>query len=146
MIVIGVAPVGRGCASACTQRSSAGPAAVSAAPARSTVRRSISLSPAAEGLAISPSMALWGPRSSGHRRLQTSFDPGQGNRSLRTPAPQQDLSGFPEKSGNGRTAQSCRRVNDWQAAIWPGAQILASQDLTSPSAQFLYLAGNLKSS
>src|ERR1700722_9653309 len=88
----------------------------------------------------------------GTRALQVTedcrlpFDPGQGNRSLRTPAPQQGLSGFPEKSGNGRTAQSCRRVNDWQAAIWPGAQILASQDLTSPSAQFLYLAGNLKSS
>ena len=45
-------------------RSSAGPAAASAAPACSTLRRSISLSPAVDRLVISSSMALRDPRSS----------------------------------------------------------------------------------
>jgi hypothetical protein len=49
---------------ACAPRSSAGPAAARAAPACSRLRRSISLSPAVDWLAISPSMALWDPRSS----------------------------------------------------------------------------------
>src|SRR5262245_38354678 len=57
MIVIGDAPLGRGCALACAPCSSAGPAAASAAPARSTLRRSISLSSAVGWLTISPSMA-----------------------------------------------------------------------------------------
>src|SRR5215831_10640237 len=57
MIVIGDAPLGRGCALACAPCSSAGPAAASAAPARSTLRRSISLSSAVGWLTIFPSMA-----------------------------------------------------------------------------------------
>src|SRR5262245_44278039 len=44
----------RGCASACTPRSSAGTAAAVAAPACSTVRRLISRSPPVDRLAISP--------------------------------------------------------------------------------------------
>src|ERR1700674_2459233 len=57
MIVIGDAPLGRGCALACAPCSSAGPAAASAAPVRRTLRRSISLSSAVGWLTISPSMA-----------------------------------------------------------------------------------------
>src|SRR6266436_6897821 len=57
MIVIGNAPLGRGCALACAPCSSAGPAAASAAPVRRTLRRSISLSSAVGWLTISPSMA-----------------------------------------------------------------------------------------
>src|SRR5262249_9374568 len=57
MIVIGEAPLGRGCALACAPCSSAGPAAASAAPARSTLRRLISLSSAVGWLTISPSTA-----------------------------------------------------------------------------------------
>src|SRR5229473_3740730 len=56
MIVIGDAPLGRGCALACAPCSSAGPAAASAAPVRRTLRRSISLSSAVGWLTISPSM------------------------------------------------------------------------------------------
>src|SRR5229473_8490611 len=57
MIVIGDAPLGRGCALACAPCSSAGPAAASAAPVRRTLRRSISLSSAVGWLTISPSIA-----------------------------------------------------------------------------------------
>src|SRR5215471_16642725 len=57
MIVTGEAPLGRGCALACAPCSSAGPAAASAAPARSTLRRSISLSLAVGWLTICPSIA-----------------------------------------------------------------------------------------
>src|SRR5271155_1732536 len=56
MIVIGDAPLGRDCALACAACSSAGPAAASAAPVRSTLRRSISLSSAVGWLTISPYM------------------------------------------------------------------------------------------
>src|SRR5216683_388970 len=59
MIVIGDAPLGRGCALACAPCSSAGPAAASAAAVRRTQRRSISLSSAVGWLTISPSMAHW---------------------------------------------------------------------------------------
>src|SRR5207245_8509871 len=68
------------CATAGAPRNSAGPAAASAAPVPSTVRRSISPSLPGDCLAISPSTALREPRSSVHLRLQTSFGPGQGNR------------------------------------------------------------------
>src|SRR5260370_4764054 len=57
MIVIGDAPLGRGCALACAPCSSAGPAAASAAPVGRTLRRSISWSTAVGWLTISPSMA-----------------------------------------------------------------------------------------
>src|ERR1700726_1527992 len=59
MIVIGEAPLGRGCALACARCSSAGSAAASAAPVRRTLRRSISLSSAVGWLTISPSIAHW---------------------------------------------------------------------------------------
>jgi hypothetical protein len=52
MIVIGDAPLGRGCASACAP-CSAGPAAAIAAPVRRTLRRSISLSSEVGWLTIS---------------------------------------------------------------------------------------------
>src|SRR5260370_30966558 len=57
MIVIGDAPLRRGCALACAPCSSAGPAAASAAAVRRTLRRSISLSSAVGGLTICPSIA-----------------------------------------------------------------------------------------
>src|ERR1700730_8530555 len=57
MIVIGEAPLGRGCALACALCSSASPAAASAAAVRRTLRRSISLSSAVGWLTISPSIA-----------------------------------------------------------------------------------------
>ena len=68
MIVIGEAPRGRGCAWACAPRSSTAPAAASAAPASSTVRRSISPSSAVDWLAISP------PWRFGTRALQVNED------------------------------------------------------------------------
>src|SRR5262249_8344102 len=58
------APLGRGCASACVRRSSTGPAVASATPTCSTVRRSISLSPGLDCLAISLSIALQDSRGS----------------------------------------------------------------------------------
>src|SRR5262249_22906483 len=58
------APLGRGCASACVRCSSTGPAVASATPTCSTVRRSISLSPGLDCLAISLSIALQDSRGS----------------------------------------------------------------------------------
>src|SRR5215831_2843434 len=49
---------GRGCASGCSPRRSTGTAAASAAPACTTIRRSTSLSPRLNRLAISSSTAL----------------------------------------------------------------------------------------
>src|ERR1700730_15240207 len=110
MIVIGNAPLNRGCASACSPHSSAGPDAASAAPARSTVRRSISLSPAVDWLAISP------PWRFGTRAPQFNEDcglplaPVKGT-VLRTPAGSQP--GLPERSGNGGAARKLSfRVSD----------------------------------
>src|ERR1700688_3624890 len=85
MIVIGDAPLGRGCALACAPCSSAGPAAASAAPVRRTLRRSISLSSAVGWLTISPSMAH---RSHALRSLKIEawlLAPGQGNRTAQVP-------------------------------------------------------------
>jgi len=70
------APLGCGCASACAPRSNAG-------PAWSTVRRSMSVSPAVDWSAISSTIALRNPCTSGHSRLQTPFSPSQENRSSR---------------------------------------------------------------
>src|SRR6516164_9356943 len=82
MIVMGEAPLGRGCALACAPCSSAGPAAASAgpaaasaAPARRTLRRSISLSSAVGWLTISPSMERIGAALSGRQGLKPAVGP-----------------------------------------------------------------------
>src|SRR5215468_6844638 len=84
MIGTGEAPRGRGCAAAGVRRSSAGPAVASATPTCSTVRRSISLSPVLDCLAISLTLALQDARGSdplSHCSVRVA--PVKGGRALR---------------------------------------------------------------